>query len=238
MARFYVICSDSNHIGKTFLARLLCDYLILIGRPPHIFDASQTRCSLRNYFVQSVTKIDLLETVGQIALFDRALSTPNQDSVLDLPANLLPRLLQLIKQFGFGNALYTPDVKIVPFFLVDNSVESVLTARRLRMEENCTQVVVVKNEGTVPCFDALAEQLYSSLSKDGGLIIPYIENWVWRTMAKRTFSFSAFAKDPLAHGSEYRSKIGNLLVTVYEQLDQIGIGNAFLHADPHKQGRS
>jgi hypothetical protein len=224
MIRFCITCSDSNRVGKTFLARLLSDYFILLGRPPHIFDASQTKYTLKDYLPRYATKIDLVDTAGQMAIFDCALSTLDRDCVLDLPANLLSRLLQLLDQLGFGDPAYTPEVKLVFFFLVDHSVDSILTARRL-MEKPYFHVIVVKNEGVVHTFDALADHLYHSLLMERRLVIPAVEKEVWATIAKRSFSFSSFAREPLAQGSEIRSRIGRFLVTVYEQLDQIAINS-------------
>ena len=66
----YVVVSDQHRNGKTLLARLLSDYLLLDGRDPFLFDTDAPDGPLRNFFPGRTALADFAAIRGQMKLFD------------------------------------------------------------------------------------------------------------------------------------------------------------------------
>ena len=86
-SRITVVCSDEARNGKTLLARLITDHMLLTGREPHVFDCDAPRGDIVRYFPEITTLIDIEHTRGQIKLFDTVLADPWRNYIIDLPAH-------------------------------------------------------------------------------------------------------------------------------------------------------
>ena len=223
--KFHIVCSDQSRNGKTLVARLFCDYLILSRRAPLIFDAAPAPGGLRSYFPARALKVDLSATVGQMALFDRALAQP-QDCVVDLPAHLLAGMVDLMRQIGFGAETHTPDVEVVILFVADRNVDSLLAGRKLRGLLRPARFIIVRNEAVLLAdLDRLAKFLYDGLAKEGQLVIPRLEGAGLATVEDRIFSFRRFAEElPTGMPDQICEAIEDFLGRVYRQFDLLGLG--------------
>jgi hypothetical protein len=224
--KFHIVCSDQPRNGKTLVARLLCDFLILSKRPPLIFDAAPTPGGLRGYFPARASKVELSTTAGQMALFDRALAQPRQDCVVDLPAHLLTGVVELMRQIGFGEDTHTPGVEVVVLYVADRSVDSLLAARKLRGLLRPARFIIVRNEAVPPNeSDRLAKFLYDGLARDGQLVVPMLDDDTTDVVEDRTFSFRRFAEEsPAGMPRQIREALEEFLGSVYRQLDILGLG--------------
>ena len=70
----YIVSSLHGRSGKTLLARLLADYLILSGDSPDLFDTDTTEKRLSAFFPSNAIAIDLDKTINQMQLFDTLVS--------------------------------------------------------------------------------------------------------------------------------------------------------------------
>lgn len=223
---FHIVCSDQPRNGKTLVARLLCDYLILCRRAPLIFDASPTPGGLRSYFPARASKVELSTTAGQMALFDRALAQPLHDSVVELPAHLLTAVIDLMRQIGFGEKTHTPGLEVVILFVADRSVDSLLAARKLRASLRPARFIIVRNEAILAADpDRMAKFLYDGLAKEGQIVVPLLDPAVMAAIEDRTFSFRRFAEEiPSGMSHQLCLAIEDLLGRVFRQFDRLGLG--------------
>lgn len=236
-AKFHVICSDQPRNGKTLLARLLADYLILCERPPLIFDAAPVPGGIRGYFPARSYKVELSTTAGQMGLFDRALERPLHDCVVDLPAHLVGRVFGLMGEIGFGHPDHTPDMAVLIHFVVDRSVDSLLAGRKLRADSYHDRLIAVRNEAIVPTFtDPVAKSLYDGLAKQGQIIVPALDKAVMAVVEDPSFSFSNFAQEiPADLPYLTRETIKFFLARVYRQFDLLGLGSDSAQYEPTGQ---
>jgi hypothetical protein len=225
-AKFHIVCSDQPRNGKTLVARLLCDFLILSRRGPRIFDAAVTPGGLAGYYPARATKVDLSTTTGQMALFDRALAQPLHDSVLDLPAHLLTAAGDIMRHIGFGEEAFTPGLEVVVLFVADRAVDSLLAARKLRGLLRPTRFIIVRNEAILTAdLERLACFLYEGLAKEGQVIIPLLDNAALAAVEDKTFSFKRFAEDlPADMPVPVCQSIEAFLSRVYRQFDVLKLG--------------
>jgi len=223
---FHIVCSDQPRNGKTLVARLLCDYLILCRRAPLIFDAALSPGGLRSYFPARATKVEVATTTGQIALFDRALAQPLHDSVVELPAHLLNSVVDLMRQIGFGEKSHTPSLEVVILFVADRSVDSLLAGRTLRASLRPARFIMVKNEAilTAP-LDRIAKFLYDGLAKEGQIVVPMLDPTVTAAVEDKTFSFRRFAEEiPTGMSQQVCIAVEDLLGKVFRQFHLLGLG--------------
>jgi len=226
-AKFHIVCSDQARNGKTLVARLLCDYLILSRRAPLIFDAAPSTGGLRSWYPARASKVELSTTAGQMALFDRALAQPLHDCIVDLPAHLLPAAADLMRHIGFGEERHTPGLELVVLYVADRNVDSLLAGRKLRGLLRPARFIVVKNEAILRDeSDRVAKFLYDGLAKEGQLVVPELDGAVTAAIEDKTFSFRRFAEEeqPANLSLEVCEGIENLLSRVFRQFDVLGLG--------------
>jgi len=230
-AKFSIVCSDQPRNGKTLVARLIADYLILCERETVILDLSPMLGGARRYFPVRARKIDLNETADQMVLFDRALVQPPHDSVIDLPAHLLDEFFHVMRSIGFSDAARSQGVELVIYFVLDRAIGSISTARRLREENKQERFIVVWNEAVMPPLrDATATGLLHELARDGQLIIPDLPPHVLLAIEEPGFSFNRFIMENLPSLPEpTRDRLKAFLSKIYQQLDRIE-GDAALDA--------
>ena len=227
-AKFHIVCSDQARNGKTLVARLLCDYLILSRRAPLIFDAAPSTGGLRSWFPARATKVELTATAGQMALFDRALAQPLHDCVVDLPAHLLPAAADLMRHIGFGEERHTPGLELVVLYVADRNVDSLLAGRKLRGLLRPARFVVVKNEEILRDEpDRVAKFLYDGLAREGQIVVPEMDDAVTAAIEDRIFSFRRFAEEdhPTDLPPEVCASIEGFLSLVFRQFDLLGLGS-------------
>ena len=80
----YVVCSPCRCVGKTLFARLLTEFYVVNNRPVAAFDLADEGPQLADYLPKVTTIIDISDTRGQMALFDRLISPrkPPQSSLM------------------------------------------------------------------------------------------------------------------------------------------------------------
>ena len=91
-----IVCSDRHRNGKTMLARVLVDFLLLEGRDPYCLDLSHPEGALRAFFPGRTALVDFAQVSGQMKVFDTILAGPGRDYVIDLPAQELARFCEVM----------------------------------------------------------------------------------------------------------------------------------------------
>lgn len=230
-AKFHLICSDQPRNGKTLLARLLIDYLILSERTPLIFDASPAAAGLSSYFPIRRHQIDLSATLDQMTLFDQALKQPLRHSVLDLPSHLLEDFFGLVHQLGFADTAKAEGLGIIIYFIIDRTMESLHTARKMRNGNRIGRFIAVRNKAFLPGpLDHWAEAVYEDVAQQGQVIIPALDANILARIEKPSFSFSLFAEEASPWLVPGREAVRSFLADVYAQFDALGLFPEFAEA--------
>ena len=123
-----IVCSDRHRNGKTLLARVLVDFLLLEGRDPVALDLSHPEGALRNFFPGRTALVDFGHMPGRMKVFDTMLAAPGRDYVIDLPSQQLAKFCEAIGDLQFRKASQDAGFKLVVIFIVDNDVNSLKTA--------------------------------------------------------------------------------------------------------------
>ena len=199
-----IVCSDRHRNGKTLLARLLVDHLLLEERDPYCLDLSHPEGGQRAFFPGRTALVDFSTVPGQMKVFDTILSRPGRDYVIDVPAPLLARFCELALDLDVCEAAREKGFRIAVFYVVDKAQTSLRAA-------------VAAEELLLPdLFVPVANRhVGSSLPKHLPGPAVYLERFdaaLQEIIANRRFSLRAFLLgDEAAVPEELRANLRNFL---------------------------
>jgi hypothetical protein len=180
----YIVASDQHRNGKTLLARLLVDYLMLDGRDPFVVDTDAPDGPLRNFFPGRTALADFAAITGQMKLFDTILAAPGRDYVVDLPARHSDNFFAAERDLGFFAECKKLGFRIFLFFIVDQTFLSLKVAQSLQHYVGVDLFVPVRN--------MLVRSMWPE--DDGALTMPYLAAPLASAINNRRFSFRSFVQ--------------------------------------------
>ena len=126
----HIVCSDRHRNGKTLLARVLIDYLLLDGRDPFVIDANYPEGPLRDFFPGRTALVDFDQMPGRMKLFDTILGSLGRDYVVDLPAHQTKQFFEAVVELGFIQEAHKAGFQCALLYIVDRGLESSEPPRR------------------------------------------------------------------------------------------------------------
>ena len=180
-----LVCSDRHRNGKTLLARVLVDFLLLEGRDPFVLDLDYPEGALRNFFPGRTALVEFAQISGQIKVFDTILAGPGRDYVIDLPSERLTRFCEAMGDLAFRQAAQDAGFQLVIiFYIIDEENDSLKTAAAVE-------------EILVPdLFVPVANRFVGSALPDGVpgpvLTMEKIDPDLHAIISNRRFSFRSF----------------------------------------------
>jgi hypothetical protein len=186
----FIIASQHPRVGKTLVARLLIEYFRFSGRPVVGYDLDPHEPTLASCFPSFVWPVDISETRGQMALFDRLIADDWRTTVLDVGYGQSEQFFKVMPEIGFEQEAARRGIVPLVLFITDSAP---MTARRyaeLRRRLPRTLFIPVHNEATSFMFIA---QDFPPTRPDCGLIrIPRLSPVVRGVIDRPGFSFSAY----------------------------------------------
>lgn len=222
-AKYSIICSDQPRNGKTLVARLVADYQLLCQRETEIFDLASVSRGLTIYFPVRGRRIDLTRTADQMALLDRALSSPPHDCVVYVPPHLNRDFFTYLRQFDFSAAARAHGIEVVIYYMVDKAGGSLSAAEAIRVQNAGDRFIIVWNEAFMPSVrEGFATGLLNTLKKDGQLILPKLAPNLLKPVEDPGFSFSNFvlADEPRLPPA-MAEQLREFLADIFRQMDAI-----------------
>lgn len=142
----YIVCSDQHRNGKTLLARVLVDFLLLEGRDPFALDLSHPEGILRSYFPGRTALVDFSHITGQMLAIDTILQAPGRDYVIDVAVQHLQAFYETVKSLDVLAAARAAGLSTAVLCIVDRSEESLKAATILERAFAPALFVPVRNE--------------------------------------------------------------------------------------------
>lgn len=178
----YVVASDASRNGKTLLARLIVDYLLLDGKDPFVFDTDAPDGPLRQYFPGRTALADFEKMPGRMKLFDTILASPGRDYVIDLPQRHMQPFFTAVAELRFLAEARRVGFRVIVLFVVDRTVHSLRAAQDVFEAPGIDLFVAVVNES-----------IGSAWPKDeGALIMPALPHALVAAIGDRRFSLRNF----------------------------------------------
>ena len=210
----YIICSDRGRNGKTLLARVLTDHLLIAERDPFCFDLAAPEGALRSFFPGRTALIDIADDKGRAKLFDILLARPGRDYVIDVPAAQLARFCEAANEASLAEAARAKGVRVCVLFLVDRDPASLKMAVAIEdmLQPDLLVPAVNRFVGT-----SLPEGVPGPL-----IVIDKIEGELRVLVSHRRFSFRSFLLgDETAVPARLRPGLKNFLHGVIDGLRNI-----------------
>src|SRR5438046_2100474 len=115
----YIICSPRPQVGKTLLARLLSEFLLLKNGAVVSFDINLKEPSLLEYLPRTTETADVIDTYGKMQLMDRLIVNDGVAKVIDLGFHAFDEFFKMTSEIGFLKEAARRSVAPIILFVAD-----------------------------------------------------------------------------------------------------------------------
>src|SRR6201993_5568712 len=115
----YIVCSPRPQAGKTLLARLLSEFLLLKYGRVVSFDINLKEPSLLEYLPRITETADVIDTYGKMQLMDRLIVNDGVAKVIDLGFHAFDEFFKMSEEIGFLKEAARRNVAPVILFMAD-----------------------------------------------------------------------------------------------------------------------
>ncbi len=208
----YIIASDQSRNGKTLLARLMADYLLLDGKDPFLIDTDAPEGPLRAFFPGRTALADFEKTQGRMKAFDTILAAPGRDYVVDLPQRHVLDFFATVRELDFFSAAHEAGFRVIVFFIVDRATPSLRAAKDVYEEKGIDLFVAVKNDFVGSAWPP----------GEGALTLPLLPRDVALAISEKRFSLRNFVLgDDQGLESDQRLTLNNFMFSVLGSLNSL-----------------
>ena len=145
----YIICSPRPLVGKTLIARLLSEFLLLKNGTVAAFDINLKELSLLEYLPGITETAEVDDTFGKMALMDRLIVNDALAKVIDLGFHAFDEFFKMSEEIGFMKEAARRGVAPVILFVADTDRASARSYTMLQQQIPPNALVTVDNEYVV-----------------------------------------------------------------------------------------
>jgi hypothetical protein len=218
----YVVASQHPRVGKTLVARLLVEYFRLAGRAVVGYDLEPREPTFASYFPDLAWTVDIAETKGQMALFDRLIADNWRTTVIDLGYGLADQFFKVMAEIGFEQEARRRQIDPIVLYITDSAPITARNYAELRRSLRDTIFVPVHNEAT--SFMFIPQDFPPSRAECGLLRIPRLSPIVRGVIDRPGFSFGAYMAKQPGGPTEVHTWIGSIFAQVRDLELRLTIG--------------
>jgi hypothetical protein len=145
----YIICSPRPLVGKTLIARLLSEFLLLKNGDVVSFDINLKEPSLLEYLPRITETADVIDTYGKMQLMDRVIVDDGIAKVIDLGFHAFDEFFKMTEEIGFMKEAARRSVAPIILFVADTDRVSARAYPMLQQQIPASALVTIDNEFTV-----------------------------------------------------------------------------------------
>jgi hypothetical protein len=230
----YIVASQHPRAGKTLVARLLVEYFRLSGKPLVGYDLDPREPAFSTSFPNLAWAVDIADTRGQMALFDRLIADNWRTTVIDLGYGLFEQFFAVMAQIGFEEEARRQLIEPIVLFISDSAPTTARSYAELRRRMTQTTFVPVHNEAT--SFVFIPHDFPPTRAEYGLLRIPRLSPIVRGVIDRPGFSFGAYMAKQPGGPTEVHTWIGNIFAQFRELELRLLIGalDSSLRAPPQE----
>ncbi|MES2750473.1 MAG: hypothetical protein V4661_03780 [Pseudomonadota bacterium] len=192
----YIVCSPRPAVGKTLLARLLTEFLLLQNRSVAAFDINLREPSLLDYLPKLTETASIGDTFGQMALMDRLVMNDGVPKVIDLGFHAFDDFFKMVAEIGFMKEADRRGIDPVVLFMADRDRHSVMAWTALRAALPKAALVLVDNE------HVLRGEMPRALAGQRTLKIAALPAFLISIIGRTGFSFTGYLRTNKDQSSE------------------------------------
>jgi hypothetical protein len=145
----YIICSPRPQVGKTLVARLLTEFLLLKNGKVLAFDVNLKEPTLLDYLPDVTETAEIENTYGKMQLMDRIIVDDGIAKVIDLGFHAFDEFFKMSEEIGFMKEAARRRVAPIILFAADTDRVSARELQMLHRQIPPSSLVVVDNEYVV-----------------------------------------------------------------------------------------
>ena len=184
----YIICSPRPLVGKTLIARLLSEFLLLKRGAVAAFDINLKEPSLLEYLPDITETAEVDDTFGKMALMDRLIVNDGIAKVIDLGFHAFDEFFKMSEEIGFMKEAARRGVSPVILFVADTDRASARGYAMLQQQIPATAMVTIDNEYV------LRGELPSAFANGRILRIAALPVFLKTYIDRLTFSFTDYLR--------------------------------------------
>jgi len=184
----YIVCSPRPQVGKTLLARLLGEFLLLKNGRVACFDINLKEPSLLDFLPDITETADVIDTYGKMQLMDRIIVDDGLAKVIDLGYHAFDEFFKMSDQIGFLKEAARRNVAPIILFVADIDRNSARAYEMLHVQIPPTNLIVVDNEYVV------RGELPEAMSKGRLLRITALPTFLKTYVDRLSFSFTGYLR--------------------------------------------
>ena len=192
----YIICSPRPLVGKTLIARLLCEFLLLKNGTLSAFDINLKEPSLLEYLPGITETAEVDDTFGKMALMDRLIVNDAIAKVIDLGFHAFDEFFKMSEEIGFMKEAARRGVSPVILFVADIDRASARGHAMLQQQIPATALVTVDNEYV------LRGELPVAMSQGRILRLAALPVFLKTYIDRLTFSFTDYLRQETDSSTE------------------------------------
>ena len=139
----YIICSPRPLVGKTLIARLLSEFLLLKNGDVASFDINLKEPSLLEYLPRITETADVIDTYGKMQLMDRVIVNDGIAKVIDLGFHAFDEFFKMTTEIGFMKEAARRGVAPTILFVADTDRLSARAYPVLRQQIPASALVTI-----------------------------------------------------------------------------------------------
>ena len=185
----YIICSPRPLVGKTLIARLLSEFLILKNGTVTSFDINLKEHSLLEYLPRTTETADVIDTFGKMQLMDRLIVNDGTAKVIDLGFHAFDEFFKMTHQIGFLKEAARRGVAPAILYVPDIDRVSAAGYRMLQQQIPPNALIAVDNEHVV------RGELPTAMGRGRVVRISALPVFLKTYIDRLTFSFTGYLRN-------------------------------------------
>jgi hypothetical protein len=199
----YIICSPRPLVGKTLIARLLSEFLLLKNGTVAAFDINLKEPALLDYLPGITETAEVDDTFGKMALMDRLIVNDALAKVIDLGFHAFDEFFKMSEEIGFMKEAARRGVAPVILFVADTDRASARGYATLQQQIPPKVLVTVDNEFVV------RGELPATMADGRILRIAALPVFLKTYIDRLTFSFTDYLRHEKDSSTELHQWIRN-----------------------------
>jgi hypothetical protein len=192
----YIVCSPRPLVGKTLIARLLSEFLLLKNGTVTAFDINLKEPSLLEYLPRITETAEVDDTFGKMALMDRLIVDDGVGKVIDLGFHAFDEFFKMSEEIGFMKEAARRSVVPIILFIGDTDRASARGYTMLQQQVPATSLITIDNEYVV------RGELPPAFARGRVLHIAALPVFLKTYIDRLTFSFTDYLRNEKDHSTE------------------------------------
>ena len=185
----FIICSPRPLVGKTLIARLLTEYLLLKHGTVVAFAINLKEPSLLEFLPRVTETADVIDTFGKMQLMDRLIVNDGIGKVIDLGFHAFDEFFKMTGEIGFMKEAARRGVSPLILFVADTDRVSARAFPMLQQQIPPPALVTVDNEHIV------RGELPPAMARGRVLRIAALPAFLKTYIDRLTFSFTGYLRN-------------------------------------------